>query len=272
MLKILFRDRWLLVAVVATMASTPLAARAQGAMDHVDLSSPRMSETDLTRADVEALIATAPHGVGVDLADRSLNGLDLSGLDLSHADLTRARLNRAKLVGTRLDGAILDMSWGIEADLSDASLKGAAMFQAQFPRARLDRADLSGARIIGSFDGGSLENARLVGIDGAPDMRNQSMGMTRLSFRSAQMQGADLSGAKLAWADLEFAKLQGANLARVDLTRARLGGANLTGANLTGCDVTRADLASTVLLGIVGEETVTGLDQSYNLDRAFRGK
>ena len=66
------------------------------------------------------------------------------------------------------------------------------MFQAQFPRARLDRADLTGARIIGSFEGGSLEGARLTGVDGAPDMRNQSMGMTRVSFRSARMQGADL--------------------------------------------------------------------------------
>ena len=113
-----------------------------------------MSAAELTRAEVEGLIAAAPPGQGVDLADRSLNGLDLSGLDLTGADLTRARLNRAKLVGTRLDGAKLDMSWGIEADLSGASLKGAAMFQAQFPRARLDRADLSGARIIGSFEGG----------------------------------------------------------------------------------------------------------------------
>ena len=113
-------------------------------MDHVDLSSPRMSAADLTRAEVEALIAAAPPGLGVDLADRSLNGLDLSGLDLGGANLTRARLNRAKLVGTRLDGARLDMSWGIEADLTGASLKGAAMFQAQFPRARLDRADLIG--------------------------------------------------------------------------------------------------------------------------------
>ena len=99
-------------------------------------------------------------------------------------------------------------------------------------------------------------------------MRNQSMGMTRLSFRSARMQGADLSGAKLAWADLEFAKLQGANLAGADLTRARLGGANLTGANLTGATHPRRP-ASTVLMGIEGVAAIVGLDLACNLDRAF---
>jgi uncharacterized protein YjbI with pentapeptide repeats len=268
----LLSGHWLLiVAGLLTLPDWP-EARAQGALDHVDLLSPKMSQAELTRAEVERLIAAAPPGVGVDLADRGLNGLDLSGLDLAGADLTRARLNRARLVGARLDGARLDMSWGIEADLTGASLKGAAMFQAQFPRARLDHADLTGARIIGSFEGGSLEGARLVAVDGAPDMRNQSMGMTRLSFRSARMQGADLSGAKLAWADLEFAKLQGAKLSGTDFTRARLGGANLTGADLTGCDLTRADLASAILLGATGLKDVIGLDQAYNLDRAFRDK
>jgi uncharacterized protein YjbI with pentapeptide repeats len=143
------------------------------------------------------------------------------------------------------------------------------MFQAQFPRSRFTAADLSGARIIGSFEGANLERARLVGIDGAPDMRNQSMGMTRASFRSARMQGADLTDAKLAWADLEFAKLQGAVLVGADLTRARLGGANMTGARLEGCNMTKADLASAVLLDASGVDRIVGWDQAFNLDRAF---
>ena len=53
---------------------------AQGMMDHVDLSSPRMSGAELRREDVERLIAAGGAGM---LADKSLNGLDLSGLDLA---------------------------------------------------------------------------------------------------------------------------------------------------------------------------------------------
>ncbi|MFL5338274.1 MAG: pentapeptide repeat-containing protein, partial [Geminicoccaceae bacterium] len=185
----LLAGNWLLIGAAWLAVTCDSPARAQGAMDHVDLTSARMSTAELTRTDVEALIAAAKPGNGIDLAERSLNGLDLSGLDLSKADLTRARLNRTKLIGARLDGAKLDMAWGIEADLTSASLKEATMFQAQLPRAKLDRADLSGARLVGSFEGGSLQGARLVGVNGAPDMRNQSMGMTRTSFRSARMQG-----------------------------------------------------------------------------------
>ena len=62
------------------------------------------------------------------------------------------------------------------------------MFQAQLPRARLDRADLSGARMTATFDRAALEGAKLIGVDGAPDMRNQSMGLMRAIFRSARMQ------------------------------------------------------------------------------------
>ena len=141
---------WLLIAAGLLTAPGWPEARAQGTMDHVDLSSARMSAAELTRAEVEALIAAAPPGLGVDLADRSLNGLDLSGLDLARGG-SHPRPTQSREAGRHAaDGARLDMSWGIEADLTGASLKGAAMFQAQFPRARLDRADLSGARIIGS--------------------------------------------------------------------------------------------------------------------------
>ena len=126
------------MTILAAIVSS--AASAQGMMDHVDFSSPKMSAADMTRAEVEALIA---QGKPVDLADRSLNGLDLSGLDLTGADLRWARLNRAKLAGTRLDEARLELAWAIEADLSGASLKGANLFQAQLLRANLDGADLT---------------------------------------------------------------------------------------------------------------------------------
>ena len=87
----LLAGNWLLIAAawLAVIGASP--AQAQGAMDHVDLTSPRMSAAEMTRTDIESLIAAAKPGVGIDLAERSLNGLDLSGLDLSKADLTRAR-------------------------------------------------------------------------------------------------------------------------------------------------------------------------------------
>ena len=250
------------------LLTAPVAA--QDMMDHVDLSSPRMSAAELSRADVEALIARAGPGQPVVLTDRSLNGLDLSGLDLAGADLRWARLNRAKLVGTRLAGANLDLAWGIEADFSGADLRGASLFQVQLRRARLDGADLSGSRLTGDLNQTSLKGARLADIDGAADMRNQSMGLMRAALRSAVLDGADLSRARLGRADMEFAKLRGADLSGADLALAQLGGADLTGASVAGLDLTGADLASTTLRDLTGGEAIRGLDQARNLDRAFR--
>ena len=61
------------------------AALAQGMMSGVDLSSPAFTKAELSRADIEAMIAKGPTGGKLDLSDKSLNGLDLSKLDLSGA-------------------------------------------------------------------------------------------------------------------------------------------------------------------------------------------
>jgi uncharacterized protein YjbI with pentapeptide repeats len=98
----------LLLALLMAPAGTTLA---QGMMQHVDLSSPKMSEAELSRAEVEAILAAATADRPADLTDKSLNGLDLSGLDLSGADLRWARLNRADLRNARLAGARLDLAW-----------------------------------------------------------------------------------------------------------------------------------------------------------------
>ena len=147
----LLSAHWLPIILVLLATSLPPEAGAQSALDHVDLSSPRMSAAELTRAEVEGLIAAASRAAASTLPIAASTASICRGSTSPAPTLPRP-LNRAKLLGTRLDGAKLDMSWGIEADLRDASLKGAAMFQAQFPRARLDRADLSGARIIGSLE------------------------------------------------------------------------------------------------------------------------
>jgi uncharacterized protein YjbI with pentapeptide repeats len=135
--------------------------------------------------------------------------------------------------------------------------------------ARLDGADLSRARMNVNLEGASLKGAKLIEVAGAPDMRNQSMGLTRTVLRSAILDGADLTRADLARADVEFAKLRGAVLVDADLSRAKLGGANLTGADVSGLDLTRADLASAILKDITGKEAIRGLDSAFNLNRVF---
>ncbi|HEX8375367.1 MAG TPA: pentapeptide repeat-containing protein [Geminicoccaceae bacterium] len=171
--------------------------------------------------------------------------------------------------GAKLKGAHLELAWAIEADLSGADLSGANLFQAQMPRVRLDCADLSGARLLANLDGASLRGARLTAVDGAPDMRNQSMGQMRASLRGAVLEGADLTGAELSRADLEFAKLAGAVLDRADLTRALLGGADFTGASVAGLDVTDADVSAAIFRRLTGKERLHGLDAARNRDRAF---
>jgi uncharacterized protein YjbI with pentapeptide repeats len=83
---------------------------------------------------------------------------------------------------------------------------------------------------------------------------------------------ADLSGTDLAWADMEFAKLRGSVLVDVDFNLARLGGVDMTGADVRGMNVAGANLASAMLLQLIGEDEIEGLDQAINLKRAFRDR
>src|SRR5215207_2288287 len=83
----------------------------QDMMRHVDLTSPEMTQAEVTRADVEILIQnSAP----VDLSNRRLSGLDLSGLNLTGANLRASRLNKTNLSRADLSGAILDQAWALE--------------------------------------------------------------------------------------------------------------------------------------------------------------
>jgi len=73
-----------------------------------------MTSAEMTRADVEAVIAAATSDQPADFTGKKLSGLDLSGLDLSGALLRAARLNRTKLNNAKLDRAILDQAWLLE--------------------------------------------------------------------------------------------------------------------------------------------------------------
>jgi hypothetical protein len=109
------------IAALGGAAAWPLVGHAQDMMRHLDLTSPDMVSAEMTRADVEAALASHQ----TDFTGKRLSGLDLSGLDLSGVGLRGARLNKTKLIGAKLDGAILDQAWFLDADLSHVSLRKA---------------------------------------------------------------------------------------------------------------------------------------------------
>ena len=67
------------IAGLGSAAAWPLASRAQDTMRHLDLASPDMVSAEMTRADVEAALASRQ----TDFTGKRLSGLDLSGLDLT---------------------------------------------------------------------------------------------------------------------------------------------------------------------------------------------
>lgn len=251
------------------LALSPGHLSAQSAMDGVDMSLPKMTQSELTREDVEQRLAAATADNPADFTRIWLNGLDLSGLDFSGTILRATALNGADLSNARLDGAVLSQAWMMGADLSGASLRGAELFQTQLSRADLTGADFTGARAAADFTKAKMDGAIFKGADFSADMRNQSMGLMRGVLRSARGQGVDFSGALMSRADLEFAKLPGADFTGVDLRMATMGGADLTGSDVTGADFHNADLTSTRLKDLIGADGAN-LEAAKNLNRAFR--
>jgi uncharacterized protein YjbI with pentapeptide repeats len=242
-------------------------AAAQDMLKDVDLSSPEMTEAEMTREELETALDAADEPI--DLTGKRLNGLDLSDLDLSGVILRSARLNAANLRDADLSDAVLDQAWILNADLTDADLSGAHLFQAQLVGSRLDGADFSGARVASDLSRTSLKDAVFVGASLGADMENQSMGLMRGVFRKADLEGADLSGADLSRVDFEFASLRHADLTGANLMRASLGGADLTGAIVDGANFNEADVASAKLKELVGASS-SNLDRARNLKSAFR--
>src|SRR5688572_6628916 len=140
------------------------AALAQDMMQHVDLSSPQMTEAEMSRDELLAMIQAGGSAEQPDLSGKRLSGLDLSEMDFRGANLRGAYLNNVKLAGANLDGAILDQAWALKADFSGASLRQASLVASQMRGARLDRADLSGARVTADLQGASLLDAILAEI------------------------------------------------------------------------------------------------------------
>jgi uncharacterized protein YjbI with pentapeptide repeats len=224
---------------------------------------------DLSVEQIRAALASASPGRPADFSHRSLADLDLSGVDLSGAklagaDLSHTKLVGAKLVGADLSGALLDFTWIMRADFSQANLSGATlralvvstgMESSPAEAARFVESNFSDARMTARFAFDDLHSANFSGARMAADMRNQSMGLTRTDFASANLTGANFSGAELGHVSFRFAKLAGANFSGASLKGADFSGADLTRANFTGADTAGAIFSGATLEQTVGLET-----------------
>jgi BTB/POZ domain-containing protein KCTD9 len=256
-------------ALAAVLLLVPCGAlQAQDMIDQLDLKSDEFTKAEMTRDDVLAAIAAAGDGVA-DLSGKRLNGLDLSGLDLRKLKLQSSRINHANFAGANLDGVVLDQAWALDSDFTNTSFKGAHLFATQFRDAKMDGANFEGARIAADYSRASLKGASFKNADLSADMKNQSMGLMRGAFRSANLEGASFENANLARVMMEYASLKDANLRDANLMGSELAGADLTGADVAGANFNQADVNSARLVSLRGKDAARNMDSMKNLDRAY---
>jgi len=243
---------------------------------------------DITAREVTTTLFAARGGIPPDFSRKDLSYLDLSGLDLSHVRMTASNLygtdfSEALLNGADLAHAKLDRATITRADFSGANLEGATLlrptvhtsFQYDTRDApRFVGAKLAGLRVMARLDGADFSEADLSGANftGLEARAGQGTLTTRggndllsCDFSRATLRGADFTNANLTFSKFVGADLRGANLTDADLSKV-----DLTGADLSGVDLTRANLYGAVLTGVVGFDSVRGLDQAVNLDKAVR--
>jgi len=259
---------WAFLAVTFPLAAQDPPAATQGA---------------LTREAVEERLSRTTGSAIPDLSGLDLRRLNLSGLDFRQANLMKARLDSANLSGAKLFAVDLTDATAIGADLSKANLdgstlrranlqhanlRGASLFATIVEAADLSEADLRDTRIIGYLKAAKLRGTNLQNANIGADPGNQSMGVMRAQFGSADLSGADFTGANLFKADFGYAKLIGAKLVNADLRNADMVQADLTEADVTGANVASADLNGTIFTKAKGVPTLKGLDQARNKDKA----
>ena len=223
-----------------------------------------------------------------DAAPASFAGADLSGLVLEGIDFKRANLNGTKFTGARLAGsdffscdltdavlegadlkkANLDGTTLRRANLSKADLRGASLFATIIESANLNGADLRDTRIIGYLRGATLVDANLANANIGADPGNQSMGVMRAQFVSADLTGADFTDANLFKADFSFASLRKAKLVNANLQNADLASTDFTGADVTGAQFNKANVDGAIFVGVIGRDQMKGLDEARNVDKA----
>ena len=255
------------IMLVSALVVGPVRAE-QDLLLGADMNTPAMTQAEMSRADIEAMIARAD-GKPLDLSDKALSGLDLSGLNLRGVNLRTARLNKANLRGADLSEANLEQAWFIKADLSGVKLVGPKMFGITAREANLSGADLSRSMPIGDFKGANMSGATLVDLRGGADIKNQSMGLMRAVFVSVNLSGANLKGANLGRSRLEYANLTDADLTDAVLMGSDLSGANLTGATVAGADFRNVDVSGARLVALKGQDSAKDWAARINVDRAI---
>jgi uncharacterized protein YjbI with pentapeptide repeats len=123
------------------------------------------------------------------------------------------------------------------------------------------RADLSDAMITVHFSFDDMRGANFSRAHMTVVMANQSMGLLRTEFMSANLDGADFTGAGLGHVTFRFARLNNAHFNGADLSNADFAGAYLSEADFTGANVQDATFEGATLTG------VKGLEQSASIGK-----
>ena len=265
-----FKYNFSLLGLVTAMAFLSNSVSAQDLIDMVDMSTPAMTEAQMTRDEVVAILEQATETSPADFTKHRLSGLDLSGLNFKRADMRWARLNNSDLSGSIMRGVNLDLAWMVGANLENVDMTDARLFSAPIQRANLKNAILDGARVAANFKQSDLRGASFRNADMSADMKNQSMGLMGTVMTSAKADGADFTGANMSRLNAEFAKFKNAILDNADLSGAKLGGSDLTGASVKGLILNNTDVDSARLLSLKNEESIVGLDPAINLNKARR--
>lgn len=90
------------VLIFCLLAGWPAFGLAQRPLQHVFLTSPDMTQAEMAREEVMAVLATASPDQPADFTSQKL-----SGLDFKQAVLRLARLNKTNLTNANLKGANL---------------------------------------------------------------------------------------------------------------------------------------------------------------------
>jgi uncharacterized protein YjbI with pentapeptide repeats len=114
------------------------------------------------------------------------------------------------------------------------------------------RADLSDSSITVHFSFYDMRGANFSRAHMTVVMANQSMGLLRSEFMSANLDGADFTSAGLGHVTFRFAKLNGARFNGADLDNADFAGAYLSGADFTDANVHDATFEGATLTGAKG--------------------
>jgi uncharacterized protein YjbI with pentapeptide repeats len=170
----------------------------------------------LSRADVEWLLATHEHGRGpVDWSDesqREREGLDVRGADLRNVDLSHLPL--ARLRGGNMVSEVRTVE---QLSVAALHLEGAILRETHLEGVMLRHAYLDHANLHGAH----LEEALLVGIH-AEGIELYEAHLERARLSRANLQSADLVRSHLERADLRWANLDDADLSEAHLEEARL--------------------------------------------------